>query len=143
MSEQNKILVRRTIEEVWNRGNFAIVDELIVSDYIGHSSTPAGETHGPAGYKQFYTLLRQAFPDIHFTVEDQITEGDKVVTRWIARATHTGEFHGIAPTGKQGAITGITVDRIAGGKVVECWTNADDLGLMQQLGVLSAPEQAG
>lgn len=143
MSERNKMLERRAIEEVWNRGNFALVDELVASDYLGHSSTPTNETHGPEGYKQFYAMLRRAFPDIHFTVEDQIAEGDRVVTRWTARGTHTGDFQGLPPSGQHGAITGITIDRLANDKVVECWTNADDLGLLQQLGVIPAPAQAG
>lgn len=138
MSEQKKMFSRRLIEEVWSQGNFAVVDELVASDYVGHSSSPAGETHGREGYRQFYAMLREAFPDIRFTIEDQITEGDKVVTRWTARATHQGEFFGIPPTGKQGTVTGISIDRITEGKVAECWTNADDLGLMQQLGVIPA-----
>ncbi len=141
MSEENKAVVRRAIEQVWNQGNFAVVDELIASDYIGHSSMPSGETHERDGYKQFYSILRQGFPDIQFSVEEQIAEGDKVVTRWIARVTHTGEFQGISPTGKCGTITGITVERVANSKIVECWTNADDLGLMRLLGVLPMPEK--
>lgn len=143
MSEQNKMLVRRAVEEVWNRGNFAVVDELVASDILIHASTPAEEIHGSEGVTQFYATLRAAFPDIHFTVEDQIAEGDRVVTRWTARATHTGAFRGIPPTGKQGAITGIDIDRIVNGKVVECWPISDELGLLQQLGVIPAPEQAG
>lgn len=137
MSEQNKMLIRRAIEEVWNQGNFAVVDELVADDYLGHSSIPAEETHGREGYKQFYTTLRQAFPDLWFTIEDQISEGDRVVSRWTAHGTHKGELQGLPPTGKQAAITGITIERVANGKVVECWTNADDLGLMRQLGVIS------
>jgi steroid delta-isomerase-like uncharacterized protein len=140
MSEENKRIDRRLIEEVWNRGNFSIVDEVVASDYLGHSSTPADETHGREGYKRFYATLREAFPDFRVTVEDQIAEGDKVVTRWTARGTHQGEFQGMSPTGKHGAITGITIDRIANGKVVECWTNADDLGMMRLLGVVPAAE---
>lgn len=141
MSEQNKTLVCRAVEEVWNQGNYAVVDELVASDLVVHASTPAGEIHGPEGVKQFYASLREAFPDIHFTIEDQIAEGDRVVTRWTARATHTGEFQGIPPTGKQGRLTGIDIDRIANGKVVECWPNADELGLLQQLGVIPTPGQ--
>jgi steroid delta-isomerase-like uncharacterized protein len=142
MSEQNKILERRLVEEVWNQGNFAVIDELVARDYLGHSTMPANETHGREGYRQFYAGLRQAFPDILFTVEDQVAEGDRVVTRWTARGTHVGEFQGIPPTGRHGIITGITIERIANGKVVECWTNADDLGMMRLLGVLPASEQA-
>jgi steroid delta-isomerase-like uncharacterized protein len=136
MSEQNKMLVRRVLEEVWNRGNFAVVDELIARDYVGHSSI---ETRGAQGYKQFFVAQRKAFPDIQYTVEDQVAEGDRVVTRWKARGTHRGELMGIPPTGKQGAVTGITIFRIVGGNVVECWTNVDELGMLQQLGVIPAP----
>lgn len=139
MSEQNKMIEVRLIEEVWNRGNFAVVDKLIAGDYLGHSSTPDGETDGPAGYKRYYSRLREVFPDLHVTVEDQVAEGDKVVTRWIARGTHKGELQGIPPTGKHGAITGITIDRIANGKVVESWTNADHLSMMRLLGAVPAP----
>jgi steroid delta-isomerase-like uncharacterized protein len=139
MSDQNKEIDCRLIEEVWNRGNFDIVDELVASDFIGHSSVPEKETHGPEGVRQFYMALREAFPDIHFTIEDQVAEGDRVVTRWTAEATQTGEFQGIPPTGNHGTITGITIDRIAGGKLVECWTEIDELGLLRQLGVVPAP----
>jgi steroid delta-isomerase-like uncharacterized protein len=136
MSETNKRVQRRLMEEVWNQGHFAVVDELVAADYLGHSSVPSDETHGRDGYRAFYRALRQAFPDFEVTVDDQIAEGDRVVTRWTARGTHRGEFHGIPPTGRRGAITGITIDRIANGKVVECWTNADDLGLLRLLGVV-------
>jgi steroid delta-isomerase-like uncharacterized protein len=150
MSEPNRTLMRRAIEEVWNRGNFALVDELVASDFVGHSDAvghpePAenNEPDGPEGYKQYFAMLRGAFPDIHFTIEDQITEGDRVVTRWVARATHKGAFQGIPPTGNQGVVTGITIYRVANGKFVEGWTNLDALGMQQQLGILPAPGQAG
>jgi steroid delta-isomerase-like uncharacterized protein len=136
MSETNKRVERRLMEEVWNQGHFAVVDELVAADYIGHSSVPADETHGREGYRDFYVALRQAFPDLHVTIDDQIAEGDRVVTRWTARGTHNGEFRGIPPTGNAAAITGITIDRVVDGKVVECWTNADDLGMMRVLGVV-------
>jgi predicted ester cyclase len=80
--------------------------------------------------------MHEAFPDIHFTIEDQIAEGDRVVTRWTARATHTGPFQGMPPTGRQVRMAATDVDRIANGKVVECWSQMDDLSLMQQLGVV-------
>jgi len=141
MSEQNKILVRRGVEEVWNRGNFAVVDELTASDVVVHSSPPSDELYGPEGIKQFYATLRAAFPDIHFTIEDQISEGDRVVTRWTARATHIHEYHGVPPTGKKYMMTGVDIDRIVNGKVVECWPIADELSLLQQLGVVPMPEK--
>lgn len=140
MSEQNRRLVRRTFDEVYNQGNLALVDELVAHDFVIHS--PSAEIQGPANTKQYVAMLRRAFPDLHFTIEDQLVDGDKVVTRWTARGTHRGEFQGIPPTGKQGRMTGIDIDRFAGGKVVECWTNADELGLLQQLGAMPAPESA-
>jgi steroid delta-isomerase-like uncharacterized protein len=136
MSEQNKIIVCRAIEEVWNRGNYEIVDDLTASDIVVHSSTPGEEIHGHKGVKQFYATLRASFPDLHFTIEDQVAEGDRVVTRWTARATHTSEYQGIPPTGKQYMMKGIDIDRIANGKIVECSSIEDQLGLLQQLGVV-------
>jgi len=143
MSEPNKSLMRRGIEEVWNRGNFAVVGELIAGDFVAHASLPIGEIHGPEGVKRYFATLREAFPDIHFTIEDQLAEGDRAVTRWTARGTHGGAFRGVPPTGKQVSLTGITINRVAGGKAVEGWMNLDGLGLLQQLGVLPAPGQAG
>ena len=87
-------------------------------------------------------LYFTAFPDLHFTIEDQIAEGDRVVTRFTARGTHQGAFIGIPPTGKQGVVTGTGIDRFANGKIVEAWFNSDDLGLLQQLGVVPSPGQA-
>lgn len=139
MSHQITMLVRRAIEEVWNRGNYAIIDDLVARDVVIHASLPANELHGPEGIEQFYATLRAAFPNITFTVEDQVAEGDRVVTRWTARATHKGEFQGIPPTGKQVSVNGIDIDRLANGKVVECWPVADELGLLQQLGVIPTP----
>jgi steroid delta-isomerase-like uncharacterized protein len=101
-----------------------------------HSSAPGEEIHGPEGVKHFYTQLRNAFPDIHFRIKDQIAEGDKVVTHWTASGTHKGQFKGIQPTGKKFTVTAIDIDRIVDGKVKECWTNMDELGLLQQLGVI-------
>lgn len=136
MSQQNKKVERRLIEEVWNRGNYDVIDQLVARDYVGHSTTPQDETRGPEAYKAFYASLHAAFPDFNVTIEDQIAEGDRVVTRWTASGTHLGPFRGIPPTGNRGAITGITIERLANGKVVECWTNADDLGLLRLLGVV-------
>jgi len=138
MSERNKVLARRAIEEVWGQGNYALVEDLYADNYAGHQ--PPEEHHGLEGVKHYFTMLREAFPDIRFTVEDQIAEGDRVVTRWSSSATHTGEFMGIAPTGRSGVVTGITINRCANGEIVEAWTNLDALGLMQQLGAISTPD---
>lgn len=142
MSEQNKILERTLIEEVWNRGNFALVDQLVSPDFRGHSSSPENDTRGTEGYRRYYAALQRAFPDIHFTIDDQVAEGDRVVTRWTARGTHRGEYAGIPPTGREGVITGVTTDRIVDGRTVECWTSLDELGLMRQLGVIPSARGA-
>ena len=139
MSEQNKALVRRLINEVIGRGNFALVDQLVAADYVGHSSSP--ETNSREGHKQFFASLRRAFPDLQIKVEEQIAEGDKVVTRWTAHGTHKGEFVGILPTGRRVVMAGIDIDRIANGKLVECWTKSNDLGMLQQLGAIPTPTQ--
>jgi len=138
LAEQNKTLVRRAIEEIWNQGNYDKVEEFVAPDFVIHSSTPDKEIHGPEGTAQFFIQLREAFPDIHFTIEDQIAEEDRVVTHWTAQGTHKGEFNGIPPTGKQVKVTAIDIDRVVNGKVVECWTNMDELGLLQQLGAIPA-----
>lgn len=139
MSEQNKAIVRRLIEEAW-KGNLDVIDELVDRDYVGYDPSNPEPVRGPEGMKEFVTTYRTAFPDANITIEDQIAEGDKVVTRWTGRGTHEGDLMGIAPTRKQATVTGISIARLADGKVVEDWTNWDTLGLMQQLGVV--PELA-
>ena len=135
-TEENKAIDRRFTEEVWNQGNLAVVDELMSADYDGHDpAMPAGSE----GLKQFVLMYRSAFPDVHLTIEDQIAEGDTVVSRWTARGTHKGELMGIPPTGKQVTVTGMNIERIANGKFVEGWSNYDTLGMLQQLGVVPAP----
>ena len=141
MSEQNKTLARRVFEEVYNQGKLSAADELAAGDFVVHM--PSQAIHGREGIKQYVALLRAAFPDIHFTIEQQVAEGDRVVTRWTARGTHLGEFQGIPPTGKQVRVTGTDIDRIVNGKAVECWINMDELGMMQQLGAVAAPAQSG
>ena len=140
MSEQNKRIARKVFEDVQSQQNLALVDELVAGDYVGH--TPLDDIHGPEGAKQFDAVLREAFPDYQVTVADQIAEGDKVATRWTCRGTHKGQFQGIPPTGKQMAMSGITIFRIADGKLIEGWTNPDLLGMLQQLGAIPTPEQA-
>ena len=132
--EANKALDRRYVEEVLNRGDIGVIDEIMAPNYVGHvaGSPPANRE----GDKQFMRTLHAAFPDIYFTLEDQIAEGDTVVHRLTARGTHMGEFNGIPPTGKQATVTAININRFAAGKVVEAWGEFDLLGLMQQLGVI-------
>jgi steroid delta-isomerase-like uncharacterized protein len=113
---------------------------MIDDHYISHSSPP-GAAPGREGVKQYVTLFRTAFPDLRATVDDVIAEGDRVVTRWTSRGTHQGELMGIPASGKRVTFSGITINRVSGGKVVEDRTNFDQLGLMQQLGAIPAPGQ--
>ena len=136
MSEQNKTNVRRLFEEVWNKGNVAAADELFAPTYTHHDSSTPDLGRGPEGEKKRVTLYRNAFPDIRFTVEDMLAEGETVVARWSCRGTHKGELNGIAPTGKQFNITGVSIARFTNGKMFEGYVNWDALALMQQLGVV-------
>ncbi len=133
--EQNKGLARRSIEDVWGKGSLDAIDELYATDFVWHWALP-GMAPDREGYKQCVTMNFAAFADVQCTLEDMVGEGDKVVGRWTWRATHKGEYMGIAPTGKQVTLTGINIMRIVGGKVVEEWGEMDNLGMMQQLGVV-------
>jgi steroid delta-isomerase-like uncharacterized protein len=144
MSEENKSVVRQEFEEMFNRGgNLDAADEIYAPDYVGHE--PAfGDAQGVEGAKQFAADFRQAFPDIETTIEDQVAEEDKIVTRFTARGTHQGETEDLGPaTGNRMEITGITIEQFADGKIVEDWTNFDALGMMQQLGLVPEAEEAG
>jgi len=143
LSDTNKTLSSRFFEEVWNKGNLAVLNELIANDHVNSGpGTLPGLPTGPEGAKQFVTVYRNAFPDVHFTIDEQIAEGDKVVTRWTAQGTHKGELVGIPATGKSSTVTGINVDRIVNGKIVESWGIFDQFGMMQNLGVIPMPEVA-
>lgn len=141
MSEANKLLVRRLIEDVFNEGNLGLIDELVASDYVYREPT-VGEKRGREGCKQIMTLYRTAFPDATLTIDDQIAERDTVVTRWTARGTHRGEFMGIKPTNKKATIQGVIITRIANGKIAEEFETYDALGLLRQIGVSPAVGKA-
>ncbi len=140
--EENKAIELRFHEEVVNKGNLAIIDELVAANFVQHDAPP-GLSADREGMKQFFAMAHSAFPDFHSTLEDMFAEGDKVVQRFTARGTHKGEWMGIAPTGKQITISGIAIHRITDGKIVEGWTSMDMLGALQQLGVVPPPGQAG
>lgn len=143
MSERNKATMRKGIEEVWNRGNFDVADDIIARDFVAHTPGLDDDIHGPEGVKQYIGALRAAFPDLHFTIEDQIAEEDRVVARWVARGTHQEPYNGMPPTGNHVEVSGITINRLANGKVVEGWMHVDRLSLLQQLGALQAPQPTG
>lgn len=142
MSEENKTISRRVVEEIFNQGKFEVADELIAPTSVSHDPAVPESVTGPEGVKQLVAGYRNAFPDVHIVIDDEIAAGNRVVTRWTARGTHDGDFQGIAPTGKQATVTGITIDKIEGGKIVESWTNWDTLGLMQQIGVVPVQARA-
>ena len=142
MSAANKALARRLIDEAFNAGRLDVIDELFASGFVGHDPSLPEEVRGPAGVKEVIAGYRAAFPDIQVTIEDQIADGDRVVTRWRATGTHKGELMGMPATGKQATVTGITIDLIADGRIAESWDNWDTLGLMQQLGAVPLPAMA-
>jgi len=141
-TEQNKALFRRLLDEVANKGNIALIDELVSPGVLEHEAFP-GLSPDREGVKQFFTRIRQAFLDLRVTIHDEIAEGDKVVFRETWSGTHKGEFVGVAPTGKKVSFGTIDIVRIADGKIVEHWGQTDTMGLMQQLGVIPPPEQGG
>jgi steroid delta-isomerase-like uncharacterized protein len=140
MSEHNKAVVRRLFEEVINKGNLSVADELFTPNYEHHDPSSPDFGRGPESAKKRATLYRNAFPDLRMTIEDIIAEGDTVMVRWSSRGTHKGELRGIAPTGKQVNVSGVTIARLSNGKLAEAHVNWDALGLMQQLGAV--PEVA-
>ena len=144
MSDQNKALARRNVEEIWNQGNLSVIDELVAPNATFHDpAVPGGKFTGPEGFRQFVQIYRGAFPDVRLTIEDLIAEGDKVVSRWTATGTQKGELMGIAPSGKRVTVTGCNIDQYQNGKIVEGWASYDMLGLLQQLGVVPALTPAG
>lgn len=137
IEERNKNLVRYAMEEVWNKGNYSVLDEIIQPDFVIYSLPNGKKVTGKDGVIQYFNAIRSAFPDIRFYIQDQVAEGDKVVTYWMAEGTHRGTFEGIPPTGKSLRITSIDIDYITNGRFSQCYANTDQFGLLQQLGVLS------
>jgi steroid delta-isomerase-like uncharacterized protein len=138
MSADTKAIARRFLEEAFNSGNLDVVDELVAPEFVNHDAALPEPGVGIEAAKASITGYREAFPDLRLTIEQQLAEGEYVTTRWSARGTHQGNLMGMAPTGKQATVTGITIDRMVDGRFVESWTNWDTLGLMQQLGVIPA-----
>jgi steroid delta-isomerase-like uncharacterized protein len=141
-TEENKALVRRFVDEVQSGGNIDAIDELCSPEFVNHSAPP-GMPSNCEGVKQVTAMFRRAFPDSYFTVEEMVAEGDKVATRKSFRGTHQGEFMGIPPTGRQVSIGLIDIVRINDRQVVEHWSMGDNLGMLQQLGVIPEPRESG
>ncbi len=132
-NEDFKAIVRLTAEEIWSKGNLAIVDEIYASNFVCHF-TVGPDWRGREGVRQQVTMHRTSFPDWHEHIEDIIAERDKVVIRFTSRGTHKGEFQGIRATGKQVSISEVAIYRIAEGKIVEHWGFPDIMGLLRQFG---------
>jgi steroid delta-isomerase-like uncharacterized protein len=143
-TESNKAIIRRFFEEAFNQGNLAVLDEIIAPNQVnGGPGALPGMPSGPEGAKALITTYRNAFPDLRFTIDEQVAEGNTVMTRWTAHGTHNGELAGIPATGRPATVVGVGVDRVENGKVVDSWGIFDQSGMLQQLGVIPAPGQAG
>jgi predicted ester cyclase len=136
----NRLIGRRVLLELWGGGKLEVADELYAPDYVDHvgRGPEASRVVGPEGIKQAVTLFRRAFPDLTYAVEEEMAERDLVWTRFSAKGTFKGPFLGAAPTGNSVSYTGIDLNRIAGGKIVESWVNYDALALLQQVGLVPA-----
>jgi len=136
-AETNKATSRRFLEEAFSQGKLNLLDEIVAPNHVdrGPGSLP-GMPGGPEGAKILVNVYRSAIPDINFRIDEQIAEGDMVMTRWTATGTHKGELMGIAPTGRQATVTGVGIDRYANGMIVESWGIYDQFGMLQQFGVL-------
>ena len=140
MNDNNKQLVRRWFEEVWNQGCEAAIDELLSPQGVGFGlAAIETEVHGPPEFKPFVRNFRNAFPDMHFVIEDMVAEGDKVAVRLRVTGTHKGGGLGFPATGRKIDITAITIIQFAGGQLVHGWNNWDQLGMLQQLGMAPGP----
>jgi steroid delta-isomerase-like uncharacterized protein len=141
-SQENKRIARRAIEEIYNAGRLEAVDELFAPECVSHDVAMPDAIRGRDGIRQQAQAYRSAFPDLRITIDEDVAEGDRVCTRWTARGTHRGELFGMAATNRQATVSGMTIDHLRDGRIVESYTNWDALGLMTQLGTISMPGPA-
>lgn len=134
--EKNRELAKRFVERVWNKGDLDVLDEIVTPNFVHHDPSVQEFGSGADGFKRFIKVQRKAFPDMQISLEDQIVTEDAVVDRWTGRGTHEAEFMGLEPTGREVVASGITIHRIADGKIAESWNNYDTLGMLRQLGAL-------
>jgi len=130
---ENKAVSTRFIEEVFNKGQYDLINDLLAEDFVAYFG---GSEQGRAAFTEMVRAYRNGFPDYHCVIDDQIAEADKVVTRWTFRGTQSGPLMGIPPTGRQVTVTGVAVDRVDGGKLVESWLEMDAQRMLQDLGVM-------
>jgi steroid delta-isomerase-like uncharacterized protein len=139
--EENKAVIRRYVEEVLDKGNVDVLDELMAENAVNRTSHRLSQSTAREGVRRSAGLLRTAFPDLHIVVEDLFGEADRVAARLTLNGTHQGTFQGAAPTGKHVVWTANRIDRLVDGKIVEYWEETDRLRLFQQLGGIPAQEQ--
>ena len=135
MSAENEATVRRYVAEVYNQRQYGVIDEIFAPDFVLHDPDLPEAAPGPAGIRHIVELFVGGFPDLRVTLDEELSAGDRVVTRWTARGTHDGELMGLAPTGKRIEVTCIGIWRVTAGKIAEAWLVYDALGMMRQLGV--------
>ena len=140
MSDKQEAIVRRSIDEVWNKGKLDVIDQVFTTDFVSHD--PINQSRGLPAFKGVVTKYRSAFPDCRLDIDDVFSAGDKVVVRWRYSGTHKGQLEGIAPTGRHVSGSGITINILSGDRIREAYINWDALGLMQQLGVVTLPGKA-
>jgi steroid delta-isomerase-like uncharacterized protein len=139
--EENIQLIRRWFQEIWNEGKIQTVYDLLSPDAVGKGQTGSqGEIRGPKDFVPFVKQIRATFPDIHVEIDDAFGAGDKVVARWTATMTHSGDHLGMQAIGKSVRITGTTIARILDGQIIEGWDNWDQLGMLAQIGAYSRPQ---
>ena len=142
MSADNKAIIRRLYEEVWNKRKLEVISEIISPSHALHGPNVVGSAVGPEAYKRQLLSFLAGFSDLHWTIEDMIAEEDKVVACWTISGTHRGEYMGIPATNKKVSMDGMTIHHLAGGRIMDSYGNWDLLGMMQQLGAIPAPAQA-
>ena len=136
MSAENKSLARRSLDELWTKGNLAAIDQLYSDSCVFHDLGSPEDVRGREGLKQFARAYRTALPDLQCTAEDVVAEGDKVAVRWVARGTHKGDLMGIAPTGRQVTYRGIQMYRVSNGRIEEEWAAFNTVGALQEIGAI-------
>ncbi len=135
-AEQREAAIRRFVDQALNRGDLSVVDEVASQEFVGHHYAETPELPlGPEGARRFVYTMRAVFPDLHVTVHDMLDCGDRVITRWELRGTQRGQIMGLPATGRPVVVTGITIDRFVGNRVVEEWVEWDRLGMLRQMGV--------
>lgn len=140
-AETNTDIVRRVTEEPW-KGDYGVIDRFVADRFVGYDPSQPEPVRGRDGLKAFIDMYRSAFRDARITVDASFADGDWVATRWTGRGIHEGELMGVAPTGKEVTVTGLSMTRVADGEIVEDWSNWDALGMLIQLGAVPAPARA-